>query len=306
MTGALPAQAAYAGGVAAFDDVIAQVRDEQWTLATPCREWDVRALVNHVVGEDRWVPPLVAGRTIAEVGDMLDGDLLGDAPVSAWQAARDDAAASVRGVADDHPVTLSSGVTPLAEYLRQLAADHLIHAWDLGSAIGIDLRFEEELAESVEAWFADWEDAYRQVGAIGPRPPVGQNAGLQERLLAKFGRQPAFDTATVVERFNAAFNRHDLDAILAYAAPDCVFESTAPPDGRRYEGRAAVRAAWEQVFAETPDATFTAESTFVCGDRAVVQWRYDWQGGQPGHVRGVDLFTVRDGLVAEKLSYVKG
>jgi hypothetical protein len=64
-----------------------------------------------------------------------------------------------------------------------------------------------------------------------------------------------------------------------------------------------VRAAWTSFFAESADATFETEDQLVSGDRAVVLWCYTWDGG---HVRGVDVFRVRDGLVAEKLSYVKG
>ena len=76
-----------------------------------------------------------------------------------------------------------------------------------------------------------------------------------------------------------------------------------PRDGARHVGQDAVRAAWEKLFAASPDAVFTTEEIFAAGDRVVARWRYDYGGG---HVRGVDLFTVRDGLVAEKLSYVKG
>jgi ketosteroid isomerase-like protein len=106
-----------------------------------------------------------------------------------------------------------------------------------------------------------------------------------------------------VARFGAAFDRRDVDAIMAAMTEDCVFESTAPPDGVRYEGQAAVRAVWEELFAASPSARFTTEELFVCGDRAVGRWRYEWPGG---HVRGVDVFRLRDGLVVEKLSYVKG
>ena len=108
----------------------------------------------------------------------------------------------------------------------------------------------------------------------------------------------------MVERFGAAWGAHDLEATLALVTDDVAFESTGPaPDGVRHEGKPAVRAAWEPIFAD-PDATFTVEATHaVDGDAVVQRWRYDWAGG---HVRGVDLFTVRGGLVAEKLSYVKG
>jgi ketosteroid isomerase-like protein len=111
-----------------------------------------------------------------------------------------------------------------------------------------------------------------------------------------------------VQRFNDAFNRHDVDAIMALMSPDCVFENTRPaPDGERVEGQGGVRAAWEQFFARSPHAHFDTEEIFAAGDRCVVRWVYSWvKDGKRGHVRGVDVFRVRDGQVAEKLSYVKG
>jgi ketosteroid isomerase-like protein len=111
-------------------------------------------------------------------------------------------------------------------------------------------------------------------------------------------------TAAAVARFNAAFARQDVDAVMAAMSDDCVFESTGPaPDGERHAGAAAVRAVWEQFFRGNPRARFETEEQFASGDRCVVRWRYEWEAG---HVRGIDLFRVRNGLVAEKLSYVKG
>jgi ketosteroid isomerase-like protein len=112
----------------------------------------------------------------------------------------------------------------------------------------------------------------------------------------------------VVEHFNEAFNRHDVDAIMRSMTSDCVFENTRPaPDGTRVVGQAAVRQVWEELFARSPSARFETEEIFEAGDRCVVRWTYHWvRDGRPGHVRGVDVFRVRDGLVAEKLSYVKG
>lgn len=114
-------------------------------------------------------------------------------------------------------------------------------------------------------------------------------------------------TITAVERFNDALNRHDVDAAIALMTDDAVFESTSPPDGERHEGGAAVRAAWEQLFADTPTAHFDTEEMIATGDRCVVCWRYTWtQDGEAHHIRGVDVLRVRDGKVAEKLAYVKG
>jgi ketosteroid isomerase-like protein len=107
----------------------------------------------------------------------------------------------------------------------------------------------------------------------------------------------------VVEMFGEAWAAHDLDATLAMVTDDCVFEATGPPpDGVRHVGPDAIRTAWQAIFDDT-NAVFEAEETFAAEDRVVQRWRYAWEGG---HVRGVDLFTVRDGKVAAKLSYVKG
>lgn len=120
---------------------------------------------------------------------------------------------------------------------------------------------------------------------------------------------PMAATLELIDQFNAAFNRHDVDRIMALMTDDCVFENTFPaPDGERYVGQAAVRGFWERFFAASPDAFFEAEAVVACGEYAIHRWRYRWGGDGPdaGHVRGVDIFRVRDGKVAEKLSYVKG
>lgn len=116
------------------------------------------------------------------------------------------------------------------------------------------------------------------------------------------------ETLRTVERFNEAFNRHDVDAVMAAMTDDCVFENTEPPDGKRYEGQEAVRQAWEDFFRSSPQARFEAEDVIAAGDRCTVRWLYHWLDGEgkPGHIRGVDVLRVREGKVAEKLAYVKG
>ena len=115
-------------------------------------------------------------------------------------------------------------------------------------------------------------------------------------------------TLATVYRFNDAFNRHDVDAVMALMTDDCVFDNTRPlPDGERIVGQTAVRAFWVEFFRRSPHARFETEEIFAVGDRGVVRWTYHWvKDGKPGRVRGVDIFRVYDGKVAEKLSYVKG
>jgi len=177
----------------ATEEFAARVRlvGTRWTAATPCSDWDVRALVRHVVEEELWVPPLFAGRTIADVGDSLSGDLLGDDPVRAFEQASAAAVDAVREPgAMERTVHLSFGDFPGAGYAMQLGADHLVHSWDLARAVGVDATLDAESVAAVCTWFADWEDAYRSSGAIGPRVSLPEGASAQDDLLARFGRTP--------------------------------------------------------------------------------------------------------------------
>jgi uncharacterized protein (TIGR03086 family) len=164
---------------------------KDWAVATPCSEWNVRDLVNHVVGEDRWTRPLVEGRTIAEVGDSLSGDLLGDDPAGAVRAAADEALGSVGDrLAGGGVVHLSYGDEDLEEYVRQLTADHLIHAWDLAAATGQDRTMDADVVSDVAAWFADRESLYRSAGIVGERPAHAVGGSPQADLLIAAGRDP--------------------------------------------------------------------------------------------------------------------
>ena len=142
-----------------------------------------------IFAEDLWAPPLLAGSTIAEVGNRFDGDVLGADPRAAWSAA---SAGAVRAVGEhgamDRIVHLSFGDVPGREYTLQLFADHLIHAWDLARAIGTDEHLDAGLVASCATWFQTMEDGYRSAGAIAARPPVPDDADAQTVLLARFGR----------------------------------------------------------------------------------------------------------------------
>ena len=132
----------------------------------------------------------------------------------------------------------------------------------------------------------------------------GQDAGTVTEI------QDAVTAATIaaVQRWDRAVNQHDLDAVMAAMTDDCVFESSYPqPNGTRYEGQEAVRAFWENVFRASPHSAIEAEEIFAAGDRCVflcVQRSLD-DDGNPKHCRAVDVIRVRDGKVAESLSYFK-
>ncbi len=113
----------------------------------------------------------------------------------------------------------------------------------------------------------------------------------------------------VVLAFNEAFNNHDVPSMMELMSDDCLFENSAPaPDGAVYSGKGEVTQFWEEFFRRSPQAHIEIEEIFSAGNRCIMRWRYDWVDtlGEKGHVRGVDLYQVKDGAISEKLSYVKG
>lgn len=172
-----------------FDRRVRLVGDDQWELPTPCTEWDVRELVNHLVIEQLWAPQLLGGATLEEVGDRFDGDQLGDDPVATWeessQAARE---AFTAPGALDGTVHTTMGEIPTLEYTRQMTIDLAIHAWDLARAIGADERLDPEL---VAALYEVWEPRTEMLagsGVFAPPVEVPPEADTQIQLLAILGR----------------------------------------------------------------------------------------------------------------------
>lgn len=123
-------------------------------------------------------------------------------------------------------------------------------------------------------------------------------------------RMPKVEAAMrIVLAFNDAFNRHDVPEMMKKMSDNCVFENTDPaPDGTRYSGKDVVTQFWHNFFQESPHAHIEIEEIFSLGNRCIMRWTYSWEDaeGEKGHVRGVDIFRVEDGLIAEKFSYVKG
>lgn len=175
-----------------FAALVAGVGAEQWHDGTPCSEWDVRTLVHHLLYEQLWVPPLLEGLTIGQVGDRFDGDLMGD-DASSWPrllaSSVEEAHAAVAGPdALTRTVHLSFGDTSGREYVMQLTADLAIHAWDLARATGQDDAIDPDAV----ALFLPWADAYAELlaesGMFGSPVDVGSDAPDEVRLLGLLGR----------------------------------------------------------------------------------------------------------------------
>lgn len=174
-----------------FGERVRAVKDDQWGAPTPCTEWNVRELVNHVTGEQLWIPPLVTeGRTVEELGDAFSGDVLGDDPVAAWE----EAAAAARAAfaapgALERTVRLSYGPTRGSAYCSELTADCVVHTWDLSRGIGADDRLPDGLVEFSIKEVMPYADALAASGAYAAPLEVPAGANAQTRLLALLGRQ---------------------------------------------------------------------------------------------------------------------
>lgn len=161
---------------------------DQWAGPTPCVDWNVRMLVNHVAGEYLWVPEMMAGRTMADVGDRLDGDVLGDDPLETLINARGAAIAAIDGPgALESLVHLSFGDLPAGEYVKQMAVDSVIHSWDLAHGIGADEALDPELVDLSYAEMQASAEAWRVAGVFGPETAPSEDSTLA-RLLALTGR----------------------------------------------------------------------------------------------------------------------
>jgi uncharacterized protein (TIGR03086 family) len=176
-----------------FAALVAGVSPGQWRESTPCSEWDVRALVHHLLYEQRWVPPLFEGLTIGEAGDRFEGDLLGG-DASAWpgllaSAIEEAHTAVAQPGALGRTVHLSFGDASGQEYVMQLTADLAIHAWDLARATGQDDTLDPGAVALLLPWSEANADLLTASGMFGSRIDVGSGATDDVRLLGLLGRR---------------------------------------------------------------------------------------------------------------------
>ena len=168
--------------------VVEQVEPEQLELPTPDMEWSVHDLLQHVTYELAWTADIVQGRTIAEVGDKYEGELLNGDLVEVWKDYEAVARAAVGACDLNATAHLSYADKTVGAYLLEAGNDQLVHAWDLGQAIGIDVRFDETVAQRLyEAALARKEELLGS-GLFGAPVDVPAGADTQTELLALLGR----------------------------------------------------------------------------------------------------------------------
>ncbi len=170
--------------------VFSNVKDDQHGDPTPCPEWNVRELMNHIVGGGYLFAGTAAGQEMP-AGDGPPPDMLGDDPAGAYRQS----AAGVRAAMDrdgvmDQMMNLPAGELPGSTMFNIATSEALVHGWDLAKATGQDTSFPDDVAEAVYAFTAPGVDFGRQGGFYGPEVSLPEGAPAHQRLVALLGRQP--------------------------------------------------------------------------------------------------------------------
>jgi uncharacterized protein (TIGR03086 family) len=169
---------------------VAGVAPGQWADPTPCAGWDVRALVNHVVAGNLWAAELASGRTIDEVGGGLDGDVLGDAPLDAYDRSAEMAARAFEATgALEAPCAVSYGPVPGSVYAGHRFIDVLIHGWDIAVATGQPSALDPLLVEACREVVAPQLQGFQASGMFGSPSAGSDGADPQTQLLRSLGRR---------------------------------------------------------------------------------------------------------------------
>ena len=171
--------------------LVAGVRGDQWSDPTPCEDWDVRTLVNHIVSGNLWAAELGAGKTIEEVGDRLDGDVLDQYPTGAYDISAELAAAVFRRPgAMEAPCAVSYGPVPGEIYCGHRVIDVVIHGWDVAKGTGQDTKIPDDLVEACFAIVEPQMDLLVASGMFSTDVTAPEGSDRQTQLLAILGRRP--------------------------------------------------------------------------------------------------------------------
>jgi uncharacterized protein (TIGR03086 family) len=181
--------------VVAVDEFARRLRlvgPDDWRRPTPCSEWDVRALVNHVVGGNRRYQMLLHGAPSEEVEATRAVDHVGDDARASFAETADDVVACFQedGALEriGHHVT---GDRTGRELLSMRILDVAIHGWDLAHALGADETLDEDIVAFLLTYTAGLTLDARQHAFAVADVDVPRNASSQDQLLHRLGRHPA-------------------------------------------------------------------------------------------------------------------
>ncbi len=163
-------------------EMAGRVRPEQRHAPTPCTEWDVEALLVHMVGGTGY---LLEALGLEPTSAGTDDRSYRDAVATVVEALREPGALEGRCMS---PAGFEWSV---GEAAAGTAMDQAVHTWDLAVAIGADRQLDPEVVEAIVVMFLpQMPDVGRTAGIVGPEVPIPVGASAQDRLLAGMGRQP--------------------------------------------------------------------------------------------------------------------
>jgi uncharacterized protein (TIGR03086 family) len=171
--------------------IVKQFQPNMLANATPDTDWSVRDLLGHIMYELVWVPDVLSGATVEEVGNKYERDLFSDEGgdlITKWQAASDAAEQAVEAVDVEETAHLSYGDVTMEKYLQQAASDQFIHAWDLAKGIGVQLSYDPALAQVLYDQTLPLINDLEGSGLFAKQLQVSDDATIQTKLLALFGR----------------------------------------------------------------------------------------------------------------------
>lgn len=187
--GNMDAKQLFVGALQQATNAVKYVSEPNFLSSTPCTDWDCRTLVNHMLYELAWMPDLLEGKTVAEVGNKYDGDLLGKDHHQAWHLAAHKAASAVQKVDLHKTVHLSFADVDAEYYINQVAGDLLLHAWDADQSLNCSLVFTKDMAQTLYDIIEPQQDDFTSSGLFGTPVKVPKTARIQTKLLALVGRR---------------------------------------------------------------------------------------------------------------------
>jgi len=184
--------ASYAEALDSTRAFVAGLGNVDWGAPTPCSVWNVRDLLQHIIYGTIWIEDVFAGKTVKQVGDKYEGELIGTDALASYEAAANAAKAGIAAPgAIDKICHLRRGDVKGSDYMTSMFTDAFVHGWDLVKATGQDATLDPELVEICYAVAKAREERFRSSSAfgLGRVEDPGEVAEPQARMLAILGRE---------------------------------------------------------------------------------------------------------------------